>query len=243
MRWWMRLALALAVALLVAGCHKKKTEAASPDPGASMVVRDSTQGLLLTWIDDKGDFHVEQKVGDVPMMGRDAVRVVDPNKDDGTHADKVYVADLRQVKPDGTYPVTTMTRDDFEKLAVARREKHGPTLASAAPPPADAGPPRSQPGSATGGLPHDTAQNRPAVIIYGASWCGACHEAARYLSSKGIPFVEKDIEKDGTANREMQAKLRANGLRGGSIPVIDVRGKVMVGFNPASIDAALGHAT
>jgi hypothetical protein len=40
----------------------------------------------------------------------------------------------------------------------------------------------------------------------------------------------------------MQSKLAKSGLRGGSIPVIDVRGKVMVGFNPAEIDTALGAA-
>ena len=37
-----------------------------------------------------------------------------------------------------------------------------------------------------------------------------------------------------------QEKLARNGLRGGSIPVLDVRGKVMIGFNPAEVDAALG---
>ena len=40
----------------------------------------------------------------------------------------------------------------------------------------------------------------------------------------------------------MQQKLAQNGLRAGSIPVIDVRGKVMVGFNPHEVDSALGAA-
>jgi glutaredoxin len=79
------------------------------------------------------------------------------------------------------------------------------------------------------------------VVIYGAEWCGACHEAARYLRRKGIPYVDKDVEKDPAAAREMQQKLAKSGLHEGSIPVIDVRGKVMVGFNPAEIDAALGE--
>jgi len=63
------------------------------------------------------------------------------------------------------------------------------------------------------------------------------------LRRKGVPYVEKDIEKDPQAAREMQAKLKNAGMRTGSIPVIDVRGKVMVGFNAASVDEALGHAT
>jgi hypothetical protein len=39
----------------------------------------------------------------------------------------------------------------------------------------------------------------------------------------------------------MQSKLQKSGLRGGSIPVIDVRGRVMVGFNPRAIEDALGR--
>lgn len=229
----------LALVLALAGCHKKKAGTATADD-ATIVVRDSTEGLLFTWVDDKGDFHVEQKATDVPMMGRDAVRVVDPNKDEGTHQGKVFVVDLRQAKPDGTYPVSTMTLDDFEKIAEARREKHGPTLATAASALASASAQAQADSTGTG---TGTGVARSTVIIYGAEWCGACHEAAAYLKKKGIPYVEKDIEKDPQAAREMQSKLRSAGMRSGSIPVIDVRGHVMVGFNPNSIDDALGHAT
>ena len=80
------------------------------------------------------------------------------------------------------------------------------------------------------------------MVIYGAEWCGACHDAAKYLRHKGVAYVAQDIEKDQGAAREMQQKLAKNGLNAGSIPVIDVRGKVLVGFNPAEIDAALGQA-
>jgi glutaredoxin len=243
-RWLRSSACALLVSfatasLGVAGSACKRTHAAvttnadTPLPS----VRADTENLLLTWIDDKGDFHVETRVADVPMMGRDAVRVVDPNRDDNTQGDRVVVVDLREARPDGTYPVRTMSRVDFEALAVARREKTGPTMASAAPaePSPSGAPPPPESSSTT------RAAARAAVVIYGAEWCGACHEAARYLRRKGIPYVEKDVEKDSGAAREMQAKLTKNGLRTGSIPVIDVRGRIMVGFNPADIDAALGE--
>jgi glutaredoxin len=193
-------------------------------------VRDDSQGLLLTWIDDKGDFHVEQKAADVPIVGRDAVRVVDPSHEDGTHGDTVYVADLRVASLDGTYTVHTMTRDDFDALAVTRREKTHTTLASVGS--ADAGARAASDDSAVAG--------RPAVIVYGASWCSACHQAQAYLKKRGIVFIEKDIEKDPIAAQEMQGKLKRAGLRGGSIPVIDVRGHIMVGFDPQSIEDALG---
>jgi len=240
----MRRALVLLFALVIAlaGCHRKKPGGEVKADDSSIVVRDSSEGLLLTWVDDKGEFHVEQKVADVPMMGRDAVRVVDPNKDEGTHDSEVFVVDLRQARADGTYPVSTMTRADFEAIAEKRREKNGPTLATAASAAASAAAHADATGT-TGTAGTGTGSAATTVIIYGASWCGACHEAAAYLRRKGIPFVEKDIEKDPQAAREMQAKLRSAGMRSGSIPVIDVRGHVMVGFNPGSIDDALGHAT
>ncbi len=227
-----------ALAAASAGC--KRSEASpSPPAAATVVVRDDSQGLLLTWIDDKGDFHVESRVEDVPMMGRDAVRVVDPAHEDSDHPDDVAIVDLRQAGADGNYPVRTMTRKDFEAMAVARREKSGPTLASAGP--AAPAAPGSSAGSGGGSLPGLHEATKAVVVIYGAEWCGACHEAAKYLRSKGIPYVDKDVEKDPAAAQEMQAKLAKSGLHEGSIPVIDVHGKVMVGFNPAEIDAALGE--
>jgi len=235
-------AVSVLLGLLAAGgvaCHRSHAApSAASDPGnPTLVVKADTEGLLLTWIDDKGDFHVETRVGDVPMMGRDAVRVVDPARDESAHGDRVDVVDLRQQRPDGTFPVRAMTRADFEAIAVARREKSGPTLATSTQPPASS--------SAQPGVPSEpgatAASSRATIIIYGAEWCSACHDAARYLRQKGIPFIEKDVEKDPTAAREMQAKLAKNGLRAGSIPVIDVRGHVFVGFSAQQIDGALGQ--
>lgn len=236
-RLWVLL-LAAFVAFALGDCKKKGATTATADE-PTIEVRDDSEGLLLTWIDDKGEFHTEVRVADVPLMGRDSVKVVDTNKLEGTHAEKVFVADLRKAGPDGRYPVHTMSRADFDQLAVARRAKYGPTLASVAEAGAPDTPPGTQ-GGAGGGAPDNA---RPLVVVYGAEWCGACHEATAYLRRKGVPYVEKDIEKDPQANREMQSKLRAAGMRGGSIPVIDVRGKVMVGFSPGAIDEALGRST
>jgi glutaredoxin len=238
----------LAVAALLAltvphlGCRKHTEAALAEDAGAPLVVRDSSEGLLLTWIDEKGDFHVEQKTSDVPLVGRDAVRVVDPNREEGTHDDRVFVADLRVVAPDGTYPVHTMTRDDYDALAVTRRAKNAPTLAAAAAPDAGA-PPEAEDVAAAAPGPAGSAHaaaGRPTVIVYGAKWCGACHQAEAYLKKHGVSYVEKDIETDPGADSEMRGKLRRAGLQGGSIPVLDVRGRIMVGFDPRQVEAALG---
>lgn len=239
-----RLPQSIAGIVLVAATCSVSCKRSHPPPASKgkedppLVVKADSEGLLLTWIDDKGDFHIETRVSEVPLMGRDSVRVVDPNREDGSNADRVFVVDLRQTHPDGTYSVRAMARADFEALAVARREKTGPTLSNAnapAEPPSSASAGALDPGASS-------SATRPLVIIYGADWCGACHDAARYLRRKGVAFVEKNIEKDPAAAREMQDKLAKSGLRAGSIPVIDVRGRVMVGFNPAEVDGALGHS-
>jgi glutaredoxin len=223
---------------LVVGCKREKPPLEDDTPAEGVtppVVKDSTEGLMFAWIDEKGEGHVVEKVADVPIVGRDAVRVMDPNSYDTAHPDRIFIVDLRVAGPDGAYPVRSATREELDAIALARRSKAGPTLASAATPSPKEAPPG---GPQVNAQPPSNA--RPAVVLYGASWCGACKQAAAYLKRKGVPFVEKDIEEDANAAREMQSKLAHAGKRGGSIPVIDIRGKIMVGFDPQSVDNALG---
>ena len=77
-------ALAFAALLALGACHKKPAPEQTDDTGAApqaadlppLEIKDDTPNLLLTWIDDKGDFHVVQKPADVPKESRDNVRVV-----------------------------------------------------------------------------------------------------------------------------------------------------------------------
>lgn len=206
------------------GC--KKSDPVAEAPPEAPAVNDSTTGLLLTWIDDKGEFHVEQRAADVPAAGRDVVKVRDPGRDP-LSGDRIFVADLRTAAPDGGYPVRVVPSNEFEDVAVTRRAKHGVVLA-----PREAGA-----APAASGRSAEAAS----VIIYGASWCGPCHQAAAYLKQRGVPFVEHDIEKDSSAAREMQGKLAKAGVRGGSIPVLDVRGRILVGFDSRAVDQALAQ--
>ncbi|MBL8741916.1 MAG: glutaredoxin family protein, partial [Myxococcales bacterium] len=80
------------------------------------------------------------------------------------------------------------------------------------------------------------------VTIYGAEWCGPCHEARAYLKKKGVKTVYKDIDQDSAARSEMKQKLDKVGARKGSIPVIDVGGQIIVGYSSGAIDRALAQA-
>ncbi|MDB4936317.1 MAG: hypothetical protein JWP87_3289, partial [Labilithrix sp.] len=226
---------ASAAGVLASGCKRKSdiTNDATPEPP---VVRDTTEGLQLTWIDEKGEFHIEQRVADVPAASRDVVRVrvLDPATE-VPMGDRVFIADLRASGSDGIYVVRAVPRAEFEDVAVARRAKSGAAVLA---PKAAASVAASAVAGAGGGAADEAA--RPAVIIYGASWCGPCHQAAAYLKKKGVVFVEHDIEQDSSKAREMQTKLAKAGMRGGSIPVLDVRGKILVGFDARAVDQALG---
>jgi glutaredoxin len=79
------------------------------------------------------------------------------------------------------------------------------------------------------------------VTIYGAEWCGPCHQAAAFLTRRGVPFVQRNVDKDSDAAREMNDKLDSAGLSGGAIPVIDVNGLILVGFSARAVDRALAR--
>lgn len=233
-----------ALVLGAVACSRKASPAAASGSDTPPALDDASAGFMLTWIDDKGGFHTELRVGDVPESGRELVMVrqVDPAPEPPS-GDRVFVADLRAAGPDGKYVVRLVPRTEFEGVAVDRRKKHGAVLAAQPPASASAGAGAAGgagAGGAGAGAAGDVA-GRPTVIIYGAEWCGPCHQAQAYLKRRGIPFVEYDIERDPARGREMQSKLAKAGVRGGSIPVIDVKGHILVGFSPSAIDAALGQ--
>ena len=72
------------------------------------------------------------------------------------------------------------------------------------------------------------------VTIYSAVWCAFCHAAKDYMDKLGVKYEDKDVERDPAA---MQALLQKSGQMG--IPVLDIGGTIIVGFNRPAIDAAL----
>ncbi len=88
----------------------------------------------------------------------------------------------------------------------------------------------------------DEAANRPktpGVIMYSASWCGVCTKARNFFKKRGIPFVEKDIEKTKGAQRELAQKARKAGVQANGVPVFDIEGQIITGFDANAILARL----
>ncbi len=145
------------------------------------------------------------------------MRVVIADREAGTR-DMFYVADLTKKKDDGSYDTRAVRRREWEDEIEKRRDAYLTKLAP---------PPKANPsGTAHADAPPPPDDKRGfTVVIYGAAWCGPCHQAEAHLKKKGVAHVMKDIESTPGANAEMQAKLKQSGRRGGSIPVIDVRGQ------------------
>lgn len=68
------------------------------------------------------------------------------------------------------------------------------------------------------------------ITIYSTPSCVYCRMAKAFLKSQNIPFEEKDVLTDLTAREDM---VKKSGQLG--VPVIDVDGKIMVGFDQAEL--------
>jgi len=176
-------------------------------------VKGEADDLLLVWYDERGQANTATSRSDIPEARRATVRVDALNLPPDKRLDPafVYVADLRAPAAEGRYAVRKVARAAFETSL-------------------------EQVGSAGDKSAVAASSN---VIIYGASWCGACKQAAQYFERKGVPFVEKDIEKEPDAREEMMTKAQAQGVRTGGIPVIDVKGTMVGGFNARRIEQLL----
>jgi glutaredoxin-like YruB-family protein len=74
------------------------------------------------------------------------------------------------------------------------------------------------------------------VIIYSTSWCGFCKMAKQYLDSKNVAYTDKNVEEDAEAYKELMEKINGNFM---GVPVIDIKGDIILGFDRPKIDAAL----
>jgi glutaredoxin len=211
---------------------------AAPKPKdlPSLVVKADTPNLLITWIDEKGDFKVVTKPADVPSSAREKVRIAIADKEVGT-GDSVYVTNLNESAPDGSFRLATLSRAAWEELGASRRSAR---LEALAPPTTSA--PAAPSAAPSGELAKKAPVSGVQAIIYGASWCKPCHDAERYLKQRGVNVVKKDVEENESAAAEMKRKLDRAGLAGASIPVIDIMGRVMQGFSVAALDRAIEAA-
>ncbi len=74
----------------------------------------------------------------------------------------------------------------------------------------------------------------PKVLIYSTPTCHFCKLTKEFLKEKGIPYEEINVAGDQARAQEM---IEKSGQMG--VPVIDIEGKIIIGFDKQALKKAL----
>jgi glutaredoxin len=219
--------VAVAVVAVASACRRGEREPLEQAPAEAVQPKTfaADAELMFVYAGLSGKFETAAVLADVPEASRKVVRVIEPTVNGAGRRDygQVYVVDLRSAGDELVPEV--MGRREFERRALA------------ALPPGQASR-LSIPGAAGAG---EAACNLQAeIILYGTSWCGACRQARTFLTRKGVAFAECDVEKDPGAAADLATKTRAAGISADRVPIIDVRGTLMVGFDASRLSTLIG---
>ncbi len=72
------------------------------------------------------------------------------------------------------------------------------------------------------------------VIVYSTPSCPYCTAAKEYFEEEGIEFTDYDVSKDREKAKEMIDKTGQQG-----VPVIEIDGETLVGFDKERIESLL----
>lgn len=81
----------------------------------------------------------------------------------------------------------------------------------------------------------DGPSGKHRVRVYSTTMCPWCMKAKEYLKEHSIEFEDVNVQEDQGAAREMVEKSGQTG-----VPVIEIDGKIVVGFDKARVDELLG---
>ena len=76
-----------------------------------------------------------------------------------------------------------------------------------------------------------------AIKVYSTPTCPYCKMAKQYLKSKNLDFEDIDVSVDSAAAAEM---VKKSGQMG--VPVIEIKNRIIIGFDKNTIDKALEEA-
>jgi glutaredoxin 3 len=218
----MRIVVFLAVIFAAIACYERTVE--RPDPGPPVDEID-LEGLEVAPDDEDVVFQYVDPASGKPVAVTDIEKIPEGQRANvmvlysGERRDRLTaralaLVDLDNPDEDGKYPVRLVNRWDFEPSGLKTPAGKGAALAP------------------TGG----------GVVLYTAPGCGHCDRARKWFTEKGVPFTEKDVHADASAAAEIMALGQAQGVPESylsSVPLINVKGKLLVGFDPRQVEAAL----
>jgi len=73
------------------------------------------------------------------------------------------------------------------------------------------------------------------IKVYSTPTCPWCERAKEFLKENKVEFKDIDVSTDREAAMEM---IEKSGQMG--VPVIDINGRIIIGFNQNAIEEALG---
>ncbi len=73
------------------------------------------------------------------------------------------------------------------------------------------------------------------VTVYSSPSCPSCRRAKQFLKDNGVTFEDIDVSDDKEKAQEM---VRKSGQM--AVPVLEIDGKIIIGFDKGSIKDALG---
>jgi len=73
------------------------------------------------------------------------------------------------------------------------------------------------------------------VTVYSTPWCAYCKMAKKFFEANKIAYEEHDVASDAQRRDEMIQKTGQMG-----VPVIDIGGKIVIGFDQPRIKELLG---
>lgn len=77
-------------------------------------------------------------------------------------------------------------------------------------------------------------QKKLQIKVYSSPTCPYCHKAKDFLKEKNVEFEDIDVSANQKAAHEM---IEKSGQMG--VPVIDINGKIIIGFDQQAMEEAL----
>ncbi len=71
------------------------------------------------------------------------------------------------------------------------------------------------------------------VVLYATTWCGYCQKTRELFADNNVAYIEVDIEASSRGHREFKR------LGGRGVPVVNINGTVIHGYDPNRILATL----
>ena len=214
---------ALTILVGLSSCKQEPRPAEADNPSeipalAGFSVTEDNPDLLFQYFEPGTGRPVTAKsVDDVPESVRKAVVVFSTALKKGEFPpSQIIVADLSAKGEDGTYPFRLVSRyapQGNEGEPQAERRK------TASSPAGD-------------------------VLVFTTSWCPHCRTAVNWLKSNKVPFKERNVEQDAGARGELARLGSEAGIPEqmlNTVPILYVRGQLMLGFNPDEVGRLLGR--